>query len=190
MPNMDEGRKRTLAIVAGGGCQDRLGSRRIHNVAVLVEDLPPNQPSSRSGRRRLLLGLFHGVPATQESFFDLRTGPDYVVLYQKNIEAVCSTEAEIRDQMRRLQKADEVAHVRGLRTMERRRELRFNIELPVRVWGTDISGKSFEQDAWTIDLSETGVSGYSGEGERLFRREAERHSGMKMNSSRSEATLA
>ena len=33
--------------------------------------------------------------------FDLPTGPDYVVLYQKNIEAVCSTEAEIRDQIRR-----------------------------------------------------------------------------------------
>ena len=49
---------------------------RIQNVAVLVEDLPPNQPSSRSGRRQLLLGLFHGVPATQKSFFDLRAGPD------------------------------------------------------------------------------------------------------------------
>jgi len=32
--------------------------------------------------------------------------------------------------------------------------------------------------------------GYSGEGERLFRREAERRSGAKVNSSRSEATLA
>jgi hypothetical protein len=31
---------------------------RIHNVAVLVEDLPPNQPSPRSGRRRLLRGYF------------------------------------------------------------------------------------------------------------------------------------
>jgi predicted Zn-dependent protease with MMP-like domain len=41
------------------------------------------------------------VPATQKSFFDLRTGPGYVVLYQKNIEAVCSSESEIRDQIRR-----------------------------------------------------------------------------------------
>ena len=31
--------------------------------------------------------------------------------------------------------------------------------------------------------------GYSGEGEHRFRREAERHSGAKVNSSRSEATL-
>ena len=74
---------------------------RIHNVAVLVEDLPRNQPSPRSGQRRLLLGLFHGVPTTQKSFFDLRTGPDYIVLYQKNIEAVCSSDAEIRDHIRR-----------------------------------------------------------------------------------------
>ena len=31
---------------------------------------------------------------------DLRTGPDHIVLYQKNIEAVCSSEAEIREQIR------------------------------------------------------------------------------------------
>jgi predicted Zn-dependent protease with MMP-like domain len=75
---------------------------RIRNVAVLVEDFPPDQPSPQSGRRkRLVLGLFHGVPTTKKSVFDLSTGPDHVVLYQKNIEAVCSTEAEIRDQIRR-----------------------------------------------------------------------------------------
>jgi len=73
---------------------------RISNVAVLVEDFPPGQsPSARP--KKLLLGLFHGVPMTKKSVFDLPTGPDYVVLYQKNIEAVCSTEAEIRAQIRR-----------------------------------------------------------------------------------------
>jgi|SRR5208337_2250587 len=75
---------------------------RIRNVAVLVEDLPPNQPTRRSGKRkRLLLGLFHGVPTTRKSIFDLPTGPDHIVLYQKNIEAVCSSEAEVREQIRR-----------------------------------------------------------------------------------------
>jgi predicted Zn-dependent protease with MMP-like domain len=35
---------------------------RIQNVAILVEDYPPNQSSPRPGqRRRLLLGIFHGV---------------------------------------------------------------------------------------------------------------------------------
>ncbi len=70
---------------------------RIQNVAVLVEDLPPNQPSAQSGQQRhLLLGVFHGVPTTKKSIFDLPSGPDHIVLYQKNIEAVCSTEAGVR----------------------------------------------------------------------------------------------
>ena len=76
--------------------------KRIRNVAVLVEDMPPGQRSSQSGRaRQLLLGLFHGVPRTHKSVFDLPTGPDYVVLYQRNIEAVCSNDAELREQIRR-----------------------------------------------------------------------------------------
>jgi len=87
---------------------------RIRNVAVLVEDLPPNQPLPRAGqRRRLLLGLFHGVPTTKKSTFDLPTGPDYIVLYQKNIEAVCSSEAQVREQIRRTV-IHELGHYFGL----------------------------------------------------------------------------
>jgi predicted Zn-dependent protease with MMP-like domain len=74
---------------------------RIQNVAVLVEDVPPRQPSPEPGQqRRLLLGVFHGVPTTKKSIFDLPSGPDHIVLYQKNIEAVCFTEAEVRKQIR------------------------------------------------------------------------------------------
>ena len=87
---------------------------RIRNVAVLVEDVPPNQPSPQSGRQRpLLLGIFHGVPTTKKSIFDLPTGPDYIVLYQKNIEAVCSSEAEVREQIR-LTVIHELGHYFGM----------------------------------------------------------------------------
>jgi predicted Zn-dependent protease with MMP-like domain len=87
---------------------------RIQNVAVLVEDAPPNQPSSKSGQHRgLLLGVFHGVPTTKKSIFDLPRGPDHIVLYQKNIEAVCSNEAEVRDQIR-LTVIHELGHYFGL----------------------------------------------------------------------------
>lgn len=72
---------------------------RINNVAVLVEDVPPDQPRHRTPKR-LVLGLFHGVPATRKSFFDQPMGPDHIILYQKNIEAVCSNEDEIREQVR------------------------------------------------------------------------------------------
>jgi predicted Zn-dependent protease with MMP-like domain len=75
--------------------------RRIHNVAILVEDSPPRQPHGRAGKQgRLLLGTFQGVPATQKSVFDLSAGPAHIVLYQKNIEAVCRHEAEVRLQIR------------------------------------------------------------------------------------------
>jgi predicted Zn-dependent protease with MMP-like domain len=87
---------------------------QIRNVAVLVEDMPPNQRSLRpSQRRQLLLGLFHGVPTTKKSIFDLSTGPDYIVLYQKNIEAVCSSTAEVREQIR-LTIIHELGHYFGM----------------------------------------------------------------------------
>ena len=74
---------------------------RIQNVAILVEDFPPNQSTPQPGqRKRLLLGIFHGVPTTKRSVFNLPTGPDHIVLYQKNIEAVCRSEAEVRHQIR------------------------------------------------------------------------------------------
>ena len=87
---------------------------RIRNVAILVEDFPPNQLSPQSGQqRRLLLGVFHGVPTTKKSVFDLPTGPNHIVLYQKNIEAVCSSEAEVRDQVR-LTVIHELGHYFGM----------------------------------------------------------------------------
>ena len=71
---------------------------RIHNLAVLVEDRPSdNIARSRDG---LVLGIYQGVPATQKSVFDMSYGPDRIVLYQKNIEAVCDSEAEIRHEVR------------------------------------------------------------------------------------------
>ena len=87
---------------------------RIRNVAVLVEDRPPTQPSPQEGQQRqLLLGLFHGVPTTKKSIFDLPTGPDYIVLYQKNIEAVCCSETGVREQIR-LTVIHELGHYFGM----------------------------------------------------------------------------
>ena len=74
---------------------------RIKNVAILVEDFPPNQLPPQPGQQmRLLLGIFHGVPATNKSVFDVSMGPAHIVLYRKNIEAVCSSESEVRQQIR------------------------------------------------------------------------------------------
>jgi predicted Zn-dependent protease with MMP-like domain len=93
---------------------------RIHNVAVLVEDLPPEQVEARRTNRprslpprELVLGVYRGIPATKRSVFDLPSGPDTIVLYQKNIEAVCSSEEEIREQVR-LTVIHELGHYFGM----------------------------------------------------------------------------
>ena len=76
--------------------------RRIENVAVLVEDRPAQEPPSAPGEpKRLLLGIFHGVPLTQRSSFQTFVAPSEIVLYQKNIEAVCANHEQVREQIRR-----------------------------------------------------------------------------------------
>jgi predicted Zn-dependent protease with MMP-like domain len=93
---------------------------RIRNLAVLVEDRPKRQrwPRPPGPRRNIwsrprVLGTFEGVPSTQKSVFDFSTGPDRIVLYQKNIEANCSSEAEIRHEVRQTVLHD-VGHYFGM----------------------------------------------------------------------------
>jgi predicted Zn-dependent protease with MMP-like domain len=96
--------KREDFVKVAGGTLDSLPEEfriRIQNVAILVEDFPANErPPQLGQRRRLLLGIFHGVPATKKSVFDLSVGPAHIVLYQQNIEAICESEAEVRHQIR------------------------------------------------------------------------------------------
>ena len=93
---------------------------RIRNLAVLVEDRPKrprwlNPPGPRRNvcSHRLILGTFEGVSSTEKSIFDLSTGPDRIVLYQKNIEAICSSEAEIRHEVRQTV-LHEIGHYFGM----------------------------------------------------------------------------
>jgi predicted Zn-dependent protease with MMP-like domain len=86
---------------------------KLTNVAIIVEDLPPREPEGG-----LLLGLFHGIPQTEKSVF-YSAPPDRIYLYQKNIEAVCRTEGEIRRQVRDTL-LHEVGHYFGLNEQELR----------------------------------------------------------------------
>jgi predicted Zn-dependent protease with MMP-like domain len=69
--------------------------QKLINVAIIVEDNPPEE----ARREGLLLGLFHGVPLTSKSVFQA-TPPDRIFLYQKNIEAICCTDEQVRRQIR------------------------------------------------------------------------------------------
>ena len=97
--------------------------KRMQNVSVLVEDLPPEQLAQGGLRNagvvdsddseKLVLGVFEGVPTTRKSVFDLPAGPDRIVLYQKNIEAVCFNETEIRQEIH-LTVLHELGHYFGM----------------------------------------------------------------------------
>ena len=91
---------------------------RMENIAVVVEDYPPQERDSGD----LLLGVFEGTPRTEQSVFDLDTGPARVVLFQKNIEAYAqdaagaegrSVEEMIREEVR-LTVLHEIGHYFGL----------------------------------------------------------------------------
>ena len=99
---------------------------RIKNVAIVVEDYPPEHvarpgpalepPSGTASEEEgegLLMGEFVGTPATEKSVWDTAAGPDRVVLYQKNIEAACETEGEIREEVR-LTVLHELGHYFGM----------------------------------------------------------------------------
>jgi predicted Zn-dependent protease with MMP-like domain len=96
--------------------------RQMKNVAVLVEDVPREQrerrrrklPRPRSSEpRTLVLGHYIGTPMTERSVFAVPGGPDHILLYQKNIEAVCRDEREVREQVR-LTVIHEVGHYFGM----------------------------------------------------------------------------
>jgi predicted Zn-dependent protease with MMP-like domain len=81
---------------------------KLTNVAIIVEDLPPAEPK----RGGLLLGLFHGIPRTEKSVFS-SSPPDRIFLYQRNIEAICHNDVEVRRQIRATL-LHEVGHYFGL----------------------------------------------------------------------------
>jgi len=81
---------------------------RLTNVAIIVEDLPP----ARFENQGLLLGLFHGIPRTEKSVF-YSSPPDHIFLYQKNIEAISRSEADVRREIRETL-LHEVGHYFGL----------------------------------------------------------------------------
>ena len=90
----------------------------MENIAVVVEDHPLEEHDPDDW----LLGVFEGTPRTEQSVFDVGSGPARVVLYQRNIEAYAqeaasaegrSLEVIIREEVR-LTVLHELGHYFGL----------------------------------------------------------------------------
>jgi predicted Zn-dependent protease with MMP-like domain len=83
---------------------------RIENVAVIVEDYPPAE--IQQGFKGILLGLFRGVPRTQQTVF-WAAPPSQIFLYQKNIEAISKNDDEVARQIQKTLR-HEIGHYFGL----------------------------------------------------------------------------
>lgn len=86
------------------------------NIAIMVEDYPTREDIGRSATGKdLLLGIFRGVPyPAKGGFFEIpHPLPDKIVLFQKNIENVSSSEEELIEEIRTTL-IHEVGHYFGL----------------------------------------------------------------------------
>ncbi|MCI0567823.1 MAG: metallopeptidase family protein [Acidobacteria bacterium] len=87
---------------------------KLNNVEVVVEDLPtPDQQVLAGGdEEEMLMGLYEGTPLTERTT-DYTSLPDRITLFQDNIEAVCGTDEEIREEVRKTV-LHEIAHHFGM----------------------------------------------------------------------------
>jgi len=77
--------------------------RWLDNVAIVVADRPSPEQQARAGLEpgSLLFGLYEGVPKTRRGVTYGEVVPDKILIFQRPIELVCRTPAQVRDQVRR-----------------------------------------------------------------------------------------
>jgi predicted Zn-dependent protease with MMP-like domain len=100
---VEPGRFEDMVATALDGLPEELG-RLMANVAVTVQH-EPGPPG--------LLGLYEGIPLTSRTTHYAGVLPDHITIYRQAICAMCNTEAEVADQVRRTV-IHEVAHHFGI----------------------------------------------------------------------------
>ena len=103
MTDVEPGRFEEMVVTALDGLPEELG-RLMENVAVTVE-----HGQGPAG----LLGLYEGTPLTSRTWDYAAVMPDLIIIYRREICAVCRTEAEVEEQVRRTV-IHEVAHHFGI----------------------------------------------------------------------------
>ena len=84
------------------------------NVVVIVQSFPTLQERREMGlkSRYQLLGLYYGVPLTERADYNFAV-PDRIVLFQRAIEAECTTAMDVVEEIRRTV-LHELAHHFGM----------------------------------------------------------------------------
>lgn len=97
--------------------------RYFENITITIEDYPDSEEIKRlKSERDMLLGIYSGVPYPEKrGFFNIPYPlPDRIILFQKNIEEICSSEKELIEQIQKTL-IHEVGHYFGLSEGELRR---------------------------------------------------------------------
>lgn len=84
---------------------------RLKNIAVLVEARPSREVARELGGD--ILGLYQGASELEQSPMAPFELPEVIVIYQENIEAVCRTDEEIVEEVRKTV-IHEIGHHFGL----------------------------------------------------------------------------
>jgi predicted Zn-dependent protease with MMP-like domain len=97
---------------------------KIENVRIIIEDVPAAETlrKSRLASDAMLLGLYEGIPLGRrgEHYGMYPVVPDTITLYQRNIESVAHSGAEIREKIREVL-VHEIAHYFGMTEKEIRK---------------------------------------------------------------------
>jgi predicted Zn-dependent protease with MMP-like domain len=101
--DVEPGRFEDMVAMVLDDLPESLG-RTMRNVAVTVEHAP-GPPG--------LLGLYQGIPLTSRTTSYAGVLPDRITIYQQAICAICNTEQEVAEQVRRTV-LHEVAHHFGI----------------------------------------------------------------------------
>ncbi len=88
---------------------------RMDNIVFIAEQYPSSNDLARLDMKdgRYLLGLYSGIPYTHRSTWYGSTTPDRIILFQKNIEAICGTKEELMDKVKEVV-IHEIAHYFGM----------------------------------------------------------------------------
>jgi predicted Zn-dependent protease with MMP-like domain len=88
---------------------------RLDNVDVVVADEPTRRQLTKTERQRgeTLLGLYEGVPIPERTHGYGFVVPDMITIFQRPIEAICKSDAEIIAEVQKVVR-HEIAHHFGI----------------------------------------------------------------------------
>lgn len=88
---------------------------RIENIAFIVEAYPSLHDLEKLNvtNQYHLLGLYSGIPYTSRNTNYSSALPDRIILFQKNIESLCNTRAELESKIKEVL-IHEIAHYFGM----------------------------------------------------------------------------